>query len=364
MYKKVFFVFCLIITITACAPQNQPELQTEPTLAASQPTQSAPQIIPTVTSKPVLPTATPIPLSTASPIPLPPVSEEYLPYTIDYLRSRSYGGGQIEMLDVMEERERFTRYLIRYPSDGLDIYGFVDIPNKGDGPFPVMVVIHGYVELGEYETLDYTTAAADLFANNGYLVLHPNMRGYPPSDAGDNLYRVGLAVDILNLIALVKEQGNQPGWLGSADPARIGMWGHSLGGEVALRVATVSNDLKAVLLYAAASGDEHKNADLLYSFTGEQTLLTELETPSDVMTYISPLYHFDNITAPVRLYHGTADLVVPLDWAEETCDVMQENSVDVDCVYYTDGGHLFFSKFQPEFDNSVLAFFASYLMTP
>lgn len=355
MYRKKLLTFCLIVMVVACTPQRQSALEVEATLTPFQLAQHTPALGPAVTSTPDLPTATVTSL--------PEVSEAYLPYTIDYLRSRAYGGGQIETLDVMEEREKFTRYLIQYPSDGLNIYGFVNVP-KREGPLPAIVMIHGYGDSSVSTVLGYTTEAADFFADDGYLVLHPNMRGYPPSDSGDNLYRVGLAVDVLNLIALVKDQAGQPGWLEKADPARVGLWGHSLGGDVALRVATVSEDVKAVLLYAAISADEFKNAELFYEITGEQTNLTEWKTPPDIMAYISPLNYLDKITASVKLYHGSADEIVPVAWAVETCDAMKANYIDVDCAYYIDGRHTFFSKFQPEFNNSMLIFFETYLMEP
>ncbi|RPJ25360.1 MAG: hypothetical protein EHM33_14765, partial [Chloroflexi bacterium] len=81
---------------------------------------------------------------------LSPDLSSYEPYTIDFLRSRAYGGGNIEVTETAEETDSFTRYLIRYPSDGLDIHGFVNIP-KGDGPFPVIVAIHGFVDPAIYE---------------------------------------------------------------------------------------------------------------------------------------------------------------------------------------------------------------------
>ncbi len=36
----------------------------------------------------------------------------------------------------------FTRTLINDPSDGLTIYGFIDVP-RGPGPFPVIIALHG-----------------------------------------------------------------------------------------------------------------------------------------------------------------------------------------------------------------------------
>lgn len=261
----------------------------------------------------------------------------------------------------MEETAAFTRYLIRYPSDGLTIYGFMDVP-KGDGPFPVVIALHGLVLPEDYETLDYTTTLADMFAQNGYLVLHPNMRGYPPSDNGDNLFQVGVAVDVLNLIALVKEQGGRAGALEQADSALIGLWGHSLGGGVVLRVLTVSSDVKAAILYASTSGDETRNSKLYYALTNDEIHQAELQVDQESLQRISPQNYYSNISAAVKLYHGSDDEVIPVRWAVDTCDALKMALVNVDCVYYIGGKHTFFSRFQPEFNNSMLTFYQTYLI--
>jgi len=361
MYRKKLLYLCLIAMLSACAPQAQPSLEVGPTLTPFQPTPNIPTLTPVPTSTPVPPTVTAT--ATITQIPTPAVPEDYLPYTNYGLRNHTYGGGEIEILDVMDEKENFTRYRIRYPSNGLTIYGFVNVP-KGEDPFPVIIMLHGYGRSGVSTVTGPETNIADFLANNGYLILRSNLRGYPPSDDGDNLYRVGMAVDILNLIALVKEQANQPGLLENADPNRIGLWGQSLGGGVALRVATVSEDIKAMVLYSAISGDEFKNAELFYSLSEEQIYQTELDTPPDVMAYISPLNYFDKIRASVKMYHSTTDDVVPAAWAAETCDALKANNVDVDCFYYFGADHTFSSGFQSDFQDTMLAFFETKLKEP
>ena len=371
MSRKKLVSLCLIFAVSACAPQKQPVVEVEPTFPPFQSVQNTPTRLPTTpTSTPTLipltatltSTPTPVPPS-ATAIPLPAVPEKYLPYTIPYLRSRSYGGGQIEALEVMEERENFTRYRMRYPSDGLDIYGFVNVP-KGEGPFPVILMLHGYGASNVSTVIGPEAETADFLTDNGYLVLRPNMRGYAPSDSGDNLYRVGMAVDVLNLIALVKEQAGEPGLMENADPTRIGLWGQSLGGGVALRVATVSEDIKAMVLYSSISADESKNAELFYALTEKQIYQIEMDTPPDVMAYISPLNYFDTINASVKLYHSTTDDVVPSTWAAETCDQMKANHVDVDCFFYIGADHTFSSGFQTDFRKTLLDFFETKLKGP
>ena len=185
---KRLLLTIILTTLTACAPATQPATITP----AFTSTPSATQI-PTATQ-----TVTAVP--TLSPTPDP-----YFRYTNDYLRSRAYGGGQIEFVEVMEQNLYFTRYLIHYPSDGLNIYGFANIPNDAE-KHPVIIALHGYIDPAIYNTLDYTTHYADALASAGYIVFHPNLRGYLPSDNGDNLFRVGMATDVLNLIALIQTQ--------------------------------------------------------------------------------------------------------------------------------------------------------------
>lgn len=354
-------VFLLVVTIPACVLQNQLTPMTEVTITTIQSITHTPTFKPTIT-----PTATPTPIpptSTVEKTPLPPVAEEYLPYTTEFLRNRAYGGGQIEILEVIEKDEHFTCYAIRYPSDGLNIYGVINVPNR-EGPFPIIIMLHGYRNPRNPPALALETCLNNGLVEHGYIVLSPNMRGYPPSENGDELYRVGFAVDILNLIALLKEQSGQPGPFANADFTNIGLWGSSLGGGVALRVATVTEDIKAIVLQSSISADEFKNAELFYGLTKMQIYLTEMETPPDVMDRISPLNYFDKINASVKLYHSLDDDVVPAAWAIENCDEMKANAVDIDCFYYIGADHTFSSGFNKDFSATMLDFFESKFKKP
>ena len=312
------------------------------------------------------PTETPLPTETQTPTPTPTISptpDPYYAWSIDYLRSRAYGGGQIEFLEVMAQNLYFTRYLMRYPSDGLNIYGFADIPND-EGPHPVIIALHGYIDPAIYNTLDYTTHYADAISTAGYIVLHPNLRGYLPSDNGDNLFRVGMATDVLNLIAIVQSQSGGTDLLRTALPDRIGMWGHSMGGGITTRVLTVTDDVRAAVLYAAMSGDERKNYEAIYGWSGQVRGLEELNIPPEALNRISPMYFFQYITAAVSIHHGTADATVPLDWSVSTCDQLTSLGKSVECVYYQDMPHTFYGAGDEEFIQNTVRFFNEHLKTP
>ena len=260
----------------------------------------------------------------------------------------------------MEETDSFTRYLIRYPSDGLNIYGFVNVP-KGQGPFPVIIAIHGLVDARTYQTLDYTTPNMDAIAQAGYIVLHPNLRGYPPSDNGDNLFRVGMSIDVLNLMALIKSGAGPTELLSTAAADKFGLWGHSMGGNIVLRVLTVSSDVKAAVLYAPLSGEEVKNAELLANATSDPTFRMEQTILPAISERISPLYYYSNITSPIQLHHGTADAVIPVAWSEETCDAATAAGVQIECIYYPEERHIFSGHVTDEYYGAMFGFYEAHL---
>ncbi len=284
---------------------------------------------------------------TATPAPsLPPTvsttPDAYAGLAIDDLSGRSYGGGEILAVETLAVNSYFTRTLITYPSDGLTIYGFLNTPRRGTPPYPMVIAIHGYIDPQVYDTLDYTTRYADALARAGFMVLHPNLRGYPPSMDGDNRFRVGMAVDVLNLVALVKELGGKPGLLAAVDPQRIGLWGHSMGGGIAIRVLTISPDIKAAVLYGSMSADDRLNYERIFSyFSNGQRGQEELSAPAEVFARISPVEYLDRIRAAVSIHHGEQDIDVPPTWSADLCQRLRSMQKYVECYTYPGQAHTF-----------------------
>jgi uncharacterized protein len=303
----------------------------------------------------------PAPIATLPPSPTP---DPYQALTIPALVARSYGRGQVQNEEVMAVNGYFTRTLITYPSDGLKIYGFMDVPRQGTPPYPVIIAIHGYIDPGIYQTLDYTTHYADALARAGFLVIHPNLRDYPPSDSGDNLFRVGMAEDILNLIAIVKETGGKSGTLRLAKPDAIGLWGHSMGGGITLRVITVSSDVRAAVLYGAMSGDEQQNWEAINQWSNGQRGLAELKVPVTELPGISPINFLDRITAAVSINHGGSDPLVPLKWSLDLCNRLTALGKSVVCYTYKNEPHTFSGQGDQLFIQRSIDFYHQELLGP
>ncbi len=308
---------------------------------------------------PIPDTPTPTPPS-ATPT-ITPTLAPFEQYTIDYLRQRSYGAGALEIVKTLETTDQFTHTLIRYTSDDLTMYGYMNIPID-DGQHPVVIIVHGLSDSGAFNSLTLKNNMAEALAQQGFLVILPILRGYPPSDSGDNMFRVGMSIDILNLIAEVKKQGGQPGALEKANPDHIGILGHSMGGDVVLHVLTVSSDIKAAVLYSSLSGNEDRNSQLLYRISLEPEFQNELNTLPSLFPRISPVYYYSNITAPIQLYHGLKDNTVPVSWARATCLYLSSAGKNINCIYYEDQGHLFNAAIREEFFASLSDFFKEYLV--
>jgi uncharacterized protein len=359
---SVLLILSLLIACSPAATSAPMPIVRSPTQAPT-PTVRLPTLAPAPTLTPY-PSSTHAPTWTPEPTATVAVSlstpDPYRSYSIAALRLRGYGGGEVENLGVLGQNDSFVRYSIRYPSDGLNISGFMNVP-LGEGPFPVIIAIHGYSNPAEYQTLDYTTDAADSLASQGYLVIHPNLRNFRPSDSGDVLFRAGYAIDVLNLIGVVQQTAGQPGLLEQANAARIGLWSHSLGSEIALKVAVISQAVKAILLYAPMSGDERKNSQFFNLMTGNSENRQEMLASPETFAVVSPNRYYKNITAAIQLHHGTGDTVIPIAWALETCQGLKDAGLRVECYYYEGAEHTFQFRYLVDFSPRVEAFFAKYL---
>ena len=275
--------------------------------------------------------------ATPEPAPIPAIS----PYSLEALASRTYGEGELRIEYAWQDKEEFTRYYITYDSDGLNIHGYVNIP-KGEGPFPVVIALHGYIPASEYETLDYSTRYADSIARKGYIVLHPNMRNFPPSDSPGRIrdYQAGYTADVMNLLAYVREMAGQEGIFENADMSRMGIWGHSLGGGVALRVINLVPEIKAAVLYGAVSQRYSSNAIGI------------------------DVYDLAAADAAFSVHHGEQDHTVNPNNSRILCEDLEEAGRDYECYFYEDQPHTFISSGEadPLFIQRTVDFYDTYLV--
>lgn len=249
--------------------------------------------------------------------------------SIEQLRQREYRGGEIKIEETLSREGNYTNYIISYPSYDLKIYGMMNVPD-GNGPFPVVILNHGYFNQASFSSGDGTHSMADILAAKGYITLASDYRGFGKSEndgLGSRGHRPEYAIDVLNLIASVPS-------LDKADPSKIGIWGHSMGGEVALRVAEATDKVKAIVLWAPTSARSSDNA----RFYGGRRSTPSTNPGQDGA---SPIDYLRYISAPISLHQGLADTEVNPEWSKELNETLKDEGKEVEYFEYPGQDHNF-----------------------
>lgn len=319
------------------------------------------------------------PLPTRTPVvkPTPPVLDpkviELHPLMVEVMRQQNYPGSQVVIEERLAPGANYHRYLAAYHSEGNRIFALLTVP-QGEKPasgWPVVIFNHGYIPPEQYRTTERYVAYVDAFARNGYIVFRSDYRGHGSSEgeANGGYGSPDYTVDVLNAVASIKQYPD-------ADPARIGMWGHSMGGHITLRAMVVSDDIKAGVIWAGVVGsypdllarwrrpNDTPPPDIPARARRWRQELTEKygapEENPDFWAAISPNSYLADLSGPIQLHHGTADASVPLEFSETLNQQIQLVGGTVEYYSYSGDNHNLSGNLGAALTRSV-AFFDKYL---
>ncbi|KKT88587.1 MAG: Peptidase S9 prolyl oligopeptidase active site domain protein [Candidatus Moranbacteria bacterium GW2011_GWC2_45_10] len=282
------------------------------------------------------------------------------PDTIPAMSQKEFQGNDLKLGRILDENESYTRYHITYKSEGFTISGIMNVP-KGEGPFPILVLNHGYIDPKVYTNGQGLKREQDFFARNGYVVLHSDYRSHAQSDfdpANEVRPRSGYVEDVLNAVSALEKSN-----FAFVDKENIGMLGHSMGGGITTNVMVTKPDAaKAFVLLAPIHADYEKNFDRWVKTTWPETAQefydtygTKEDNP-DFWRDISAINFISNVKAPVMLHQGTADAEFPYTWAHDLVDAFEKNSREITYHEYPGEGHIFYGA-QPIAMQRTLEFF-------
>lgn len=248
--------------------------------------------------------------------------------------------------------------------DGLDIHGYLSLPNDWEAPGPMVLVVHGGPWTRDYWGFD---PEVQWLANRGYAVLQVNFRGSAGfgkdfQNAGNREWGGKMQDDLTDAVHWAVAQG-------IADPKRVGIYGMSYGGYAVLCGLTFTPDLFAcgVDMFGPSSLVSHlanlpayqlnrrelwdtrvgrvprySEGELKGKMKPENEWTAEERKEIEFLRSRSPLYFVENVRAPLLVAQGANDQRVPKSESDQFVEALRARGMQVEYVVYEDEGHGFY----------------------
>ncbi len=285
--------------------------------------------------------------------------------TIAALREREIEGSDIVFEQMLANGLNYSQYIISYISEGNKIYGLLTIP-FGDVPaggFKAIVFNHGYIPPASYRTTERYVAYVASLASHGFVVFKIDMRGHGNSEGEPTgtYFSPDYTIDAIAALKSLQK-------LDFVDPQGIGMWGHSMAGNLVLRAMLVEPDIKAGVIWAGAvysyddfvtygiSDPSRPPADSTESSSrrrGRELRETYGEPNTEVPYWhaVSLTANIDYLQSPLQIHHAINDPVVNIGYSLDLIRVLSQHDKVYEFYQYEGGGHDIDS---PYFDDAML----------
>lgn len=284
----------------------------------------------------LLPTSTPIP---------------FFNMTIPGLRERKYNS-ELSTLNKYKDFPNYTSYLTSYLSDGLKINALLTIP-KGEVPqggYPAIVFVHGYIPPSLYKTTEKYVEYVDYLARNGFVVLKIDLRGHGDSEGEPSgaYYSGDYVVDTLNAYSALQNAE-------FVNSKEVGLWGHSMAGNIVFRSFVVKKDIPAVVIWAGAvytyeDLTKYRLNDQSYRPPEDRSRVNEervrlrdtygdFNSGSSFWKEVVPTNYLDGVTGSLEVHHAVNDTVVNIGYSRDLMKILDGTSISHTLYEYPSGGH-------------------------
>ncbi|MFC1996485.1 alpha/beta hydrolase family protein [Chloroflexota bacterium] len=299
--------------------------------------------------------------------------------TIKYLKNLEITGSEITFEKELADRSNYHQHLVSYLSEGNKIYGLLTIPfeEPQEGGFKAIVFNHGYIPPTAYQTTERYTAYVDYLARSGFVVFKIDYRGHGNSQGlpTGSYFSPGYTIDSISALKSLQT-------LDFIDPQGIGMWGHSMAGNLVLRAMLIEPDIQAGVIWAGAvysyddfvyygiddntyrppatpqmeeTPDPRRNSRKIFDTYGRP------DTNLDYWKAVSLTENIESLNSPLQLHHAEDDTVVNIGYSFDLAGVLQENGKHYEFYTYDSGGHNLISPYFEQAMMRTVAFFRSNL---
>lgn len=259
--------------------------------------------------------------------------------SVPALAADTLRGGGLRLGAVRERTAAFTSYDVSFRSTtgtaaarrSLRISGVLNVPH-GRGPFPAVVLAHGYIDPDVYVRGQGMTRERGYLAEHGFVALHVDYRNHAESTddlRSEPAVRLGYSADVVNAVQALRRSREV-----RVDPRQVALFGRSMGGGVVLKALIARPGLvRAGVAWASVSSLERQN---YRRFMVDDPGPRWPRRPS-FWRGVSSRPYLGRITEPVLLVHGRFDDTCPPAWARATQRAMRRAGADSRLVWYDDG---------------------------
>jgi dipeptidyl aminopeptidase/acylaminoacyl peptidase len=243
-------------------------------------------------------------------------------------------------MSVYEERESVV-----LSNEGEKIFGILHLPKGEDKP-PCVMVCHG---LGGHKTGKYRVYVelAESLIKAKIAVFRFDFRG--SGDSEGTFSEMTLQGEVSDALLALDYLVHCP----KVDSSRLGVFGRSLGGAVAIKAAAITQNIKSAALWAPLYNGEqwlHKWQHLLSGRTSEQEGVEMRRINGQVagMEFYSELFSTDMgeqlktlMEVPLLLMHGEKDEVIGISHSEKYYAARKPSGAPLEFIRLPNGDHDF-----------------------
>jgi dipeptidyl aminopeptidase/acylaminoacyl peptidase len=289
------------------------------------------------------------------------------PLSIKGLQKRDYKS-TLTFEKKLENTDNYNSELVSYLSDSLKVYALVTIPKtkKPKNGYPILIFGHGnHPEPKKYGVStktgkdwrpgDYYRGIPEAYAKKGYLVITPDYRGHNISEGfqftqTSYLASTYYAIDVLHLISALYQ-------LEDGNTDNVFYLGHSMGGDVGLKILLASKQIKAASVWAGVSGstieqvlyyskyyDKNNSKVTNESIQNYKSKLNEVISNLDFEYDISSgdaINYLEDIETPLILHHAQWEASVPYQWSAALVSKLFTHNKKFEFYTYNSKNHLF-----------------------
>ncbi len=307
-----------------------------------------------------------------------PVPKPLQVYSFPELKHTQFPINDITLGSVIEQTTDYTKqvFYISVPEKPKSsvmkkISGVINMPNK-PGTYPVIVMFRGYVSEEIYEPGIGSQPMGKFLASHGFITIAPDFLGFgesdkPSEDGFESRFQTyTTALTLLSSLETLNT-GLTASYAAtmSADLDKVGMWGHSNGGQIALSALEISGKAYPTVLWAPVSTSFPYSILYYTDEADDQGKALRIFLSLFEKNYDTDAFSFSNyykwIKAPIEINQGMNDQEVPYWWSDSLVRILKDEDIDVTYNVYPEADHNFLPNGWSKAAEDSLDFYNKYL---